>query len=135
MTETDTLKPTPSELKILKFLWQQGPSTVREVHEGIGVSVGHSYTTTLKQMQIMHGKGLLVRDDSQRAHVFQPAVGEETTQRAMLDDFMDRVYEGSASQLVLQALDASKPASSEELAAIEELVHRLRNKTDGGAAS
>ncbi|MEE4304037.1 MAG: BlaI/MecI/CopY family transcriptional regulator [Wenzhouxiangella sp.] len=126
-----TPKPTPSELKILKFLWQHGPSTVREVHEGIGVSAGHSYTTTLKQMQIMHGKSLLVRDDSQRAHVFQPAVGEEPTQRAMLDDFMDRVYEGSASQLVLQALGTSRPASSEELEAIEQLVQRLRSESDG----
>lgn len=128
---THTPKPTPSELKILKFLWQHGPSTVREAHEGIGVSVGHSYTTTLKQMQIMHGKGLVVRDDSQRAHVFRPAVEEEPTQRAMLDDFMQRVYEGSASQLVLQALGTSHPASSEELAEIERLVQRLRDESDG----
>ncbi|WP_376692817.1 BlaI/MecI/CopY family transcriptional regulator [Wenzhouxiangella sp. EGI_FJ10409] len=125
-------KPTPSELKILKHLWQQGPSTVRAVHEAIGVDAGHSYTTTLKQMQIMHGKGLLRRDDSQRAHVFQPACGEESTQRAMLDDFMNRVYEGSASQLVLQALGTSKPASADELAEIERLVQRLRHETGGG---
>ncbi|MDZ7789121.1 MAG: BlaI/MecI/CopY family transcriptional regulator [Xanthomonadales bacterium] len=125
-------KPTPSELKILKHLWQQGPSTVRAVHDAIGVEAGHSYTTTLKQMQIMHGKGLVHRDDSQRAHVFQPTCGEEPTQRAMLDDFVDRVYEGSASQLVLQALGTSKPASSDELAEIERLIQRLRLETDGG---
>lgn len=130
---TDTPKPTPSELKILKFLWQHGPSTVREVHEDIGENVGHSYTTTLKQMQIMHAKELVMRDDSQRAHVFQPAVEEEPTQRAMLDDFMERVYEGSASQLVLQALGTSTPASAEELAEIERLVQRLRSHSGGGA--
>lgn len=130
---TDTPKPTPSELKILKYLWQHGPSTVREAHEGIGVNVGHSYTTTLKQMQIMHTKGLVVRDDSQRAHVFQATVEEEPTQRAMLDDFMERVYEGSASQLVLQALGTSRPASAEELEEIERLVQSLRSDTGGGA--
>ncbi len=128
-------KPTPSELKILKYLWQQGSSTVRAVHEAIGVDAGHSYTTTLKQMQIMHGKGLLQRDDSQRAHVFRPTCGEEPTQRAMLDDFVDRVYEGSASQLVLQALGTSKPASSEELAEIERLIQRLRHETEGGGTA
>ncbi|NBB93352.1 MAG: BlaI/MecI/CopY family transcriptional regulator [Gammaproteobacteria bacterium] len=129
---TETPKPTPSELKILKFLWQNGPSTVRDVHEGIGVQVGHSYTTTLKQMQIMRDKGLLARDDSQRAHVFQPTVGEEPTQRAMLDDFMQRVYEGSASQLVMQALGISRPASAAELEEIDRLVQRLREESRGG---
>lgn len=126
-------KPTPSELKILKHLWQHGPSTVRAVHDDIGVAADHSYTTTLKQMQIMHDKGLVTRDDSQRAHVFRATVGEEPTQRAMLDDFMQRVYEGSASRLVLQALGTSTPASSEELEQIERLVHRLRNESSGGS--
>lgn len=126
---TETPRPTPSELKILKYLWHRGPSTVRSVHEAVAESAGHSYTTTLKQMQIMHDKGLVTRDDSQRAHVFRPAVGEEPTQRAMLDDFMDRVYEGSASQLVLQALGISRPASPDELAEIERLVQRLRSET------
>lgn len=124
-------KPTPSELKILQHLWHNGSSTVREVHEGIGVTAGHSYTTTLKQMQIMHGKGLLTRDDSSRAHVFRAAVEEESTQRAMLEDFMHRVYEGSSSQLVMQALGHSRPASDEELAEIDRLVQRLRSERSG----
>ncbi|QKK01412.1 MAG: BlaI/MecI/CopY family transcriptional regulator [Pseudomonadota bacterium] len=132
---TQTLTPTPSELKILQFLWHHGPATVRTVHEHVAEQAGHSYTTTLKQMQIMHAKGLVARDDSQRAHVFQAAVEEERTQRAMLDDFMDRVYEGSASQLVLQALGISRPASAEELTQIEALIERLRNESSGGAAA
>lgn len=126
---TELPSPTPSELKILKFLWHHGPSTVREVHEGIDGSAGLSYTTTLKQMQIMHGKGLIIRDDSQRAHVFSPTIEEEPTQRAMLDDFMGRVYEGSASRLVLQALGISRPASAAELEEINRLVQRLRDQS------
>jgi len=127
---TELPRPTPSELKILQYLWHHGPSTVREVHQGIGVAAGHSYTTTLKQMQIMHGKDLVARDDSQRAHVFSAAIEEEPTQRAMLDDFMGRVYEGSASQLVLQALGISRPASTAELEEIDRLVQRLRSESE-----
>jgi BlaI family transcriptional regulator, penicillinase repressor len=124
--------PTPSELKILKCLWQNGPSTVREVHEMIDPDHSLSYTTTLKQMQIMHGKGLLARDDSQRAHVFSAVTGQDETQRAMLGDFIGRVYEGSASRLVLQALGISKPASASELEEIDRLLSKLR-KQSGGA--
>jgi BlaI family transcriptional regulator, penicillinase repressor len=124
--------PTPSELRILKCLWQKGPSTVREVHELIDPEHSLSYTTTLKQMQIMHAKGLVARDDSQRAHVFNAVTGEDETQRAMLGDFIGRVYEGSASRLVLQALGISKPASANELAQIDRLVRKLREETDKG---
>ncbi len=88
-----------------------------------------SYTTTLKQMQIMHGKGLLERDDSERAHVFRPVIGQDETQRAMLGDFMGRVYEGSASRLVLQALGISKPASADELEQIDRLIQQLREES------
>lgn len=118
--------PTPSELKILKCLWSHGPSTVREVHERIAADQHLSYTTILKQMQIMHAKGLVERDDSQRAHVFRAVTGEDETQRVMLDDFMTRVYEGSASRLVMQALGMSRPARPEELAEIDSLIRKLR---------
>jgi BlaI family transcriptional regulator, penicillinase repressor len=129
---TQTPAPTPSELRILKCLWQNGPSTVREVHEMIDPDRLLSYTTTLKQMQIMHGKGLLARDDSQRAHVFSPVTGEDETQRAMLGDFIGRVYEGSASRLVLQALGISRPADEQELAEIDRLVRKLRSQSVSG---
>lgn len=125
--------PTPSELRILKSLWCEGPSTVREVHERIASDHGLSYTTTLKQMQIMHAKGLVERDDSQRAHVFRAVTGEDETQRAMLDDFMTRVYEGSASRLVMQALGISRPADANELAEIDSLIQKLREQTGTGA--
>lgn len=122
--------PTPSELRILKCLWANGPSTVREVHEHIAADTAVSYTTTLKQMQIMHSKGLLERDDSQRAHVFSAVPEQEQTQRAMLSDFVERVYEGSASQMVLQALGMSEPASADELAEMDHLIRRLRESGD-----
>lgn len=118
--------PTPSELKILQCLWRQGPATVRSVHKHINADSSLSYTTTLKQMQIMHGKGLVERDDSKRAHVFRAALGEAETQQAMLNDFMSRVYEGSASRLVMQALGTSRPASVSELEEIDRLVQKLR---------
>ena len=123
---TDLPAPTPSELRILKCLWTHGPSTVREVHEHVSDGASLSYTTTLKQMQIMHAKGLVDRDDSQRAHVFNAVTDEDATQRAMLGDFMSRVYEGSASRLVLQALGISRPASPEELDQINQLIQKLR---------
>jgi len=120
--------PTPSELRILRSLWNDGPSTVRDVHERIASEQGLSYTTTLKQMQIMHGKGLLERDDSQRAHIFNAVIGEDETQRALLDDFMSRVYEGSASRLVIQALGMSHGANPDELAEINSLLRTLRKQ-------
>jgi BlaI family transcriptional regulator, penicillinase repressor len=123
---TDLPAPTPSELRILKCLWTLGPSTVREVHEHVADGASLSYTTTLKQMQIMHAKGLVERDDSQRAHVFSAVSDEDATQRAMLGDFMSRVYEGSASRLVLQALGISSPASPDELDQINRLIQKLR---------
>lgn len=122
--------PTPSELKILRCLWRNGPSTVREVHDCVDDGANLSYTTTLKQLQIMHSKGLVKRETGQRAHVFRAACGEEQTQRAMLGDFMSRVYEGSASRLVLQALGISRPASAGELEEINRLVQRLRSRSD-----
>lgn len=124
--------PTPSELRILKSLWSAGPSTVREVHERIASEQGLTYTTTLKQMQIMHAKGLVERDDSQRAHVFKPLIGEQETQQVMLDDFMSRVYEGSASRLVMQALGLSRPANPDELAEIDRLIQKLQKQSDDG---
>lgn len=121
--------PTPSELRILKCLWQHGPSTVREVHELIDPDKSLSYTTTLKQMQVMHGKGLVERDDSQRAHVFGAVTDKDTTERAMLGDFIGRVYEGSASRLVMQALGISRPADQGELEEIDRLVQKLREES------
>src|SRR5919202_1899583 len=115
--EKPTPRPTDAELAILRVLWQRGPSTVREVHEELSRERGTGYTTVLKLLQIMFEKGLVARDESERAHVYRPRQSEEQAQRRLVTDLLDRAFGGSAQQLVLRALTA-KPASPEELAEI-----------------
>jgi len=112
-------RPTDAELMVLRVLWRRGPSTVRQVHDELGGTVG--YTTTLKLMQIMTDKGLLRRDESERSHVYTPALGEEATQRHLLRDLLDRAFSGSARKLFVQALAAAK-ASPQEVAEIRQLI-------------
>jgi predicted transcriptional regulator len=111
------VKPTQSELAILDVLWRQGPCTVRQVH----LVLGGGYTTTLKLLQIMAEKGLVVRDESERAHVYAARLRKEETQGAMVRDLMDRAFGGSAAQLVMRALSEGE-ASPEELQAIREML-------------
>jgi BlaI family transcriptional regulator, penicillinase repressor len=126
MTRSDVLpKPTEAELGILGVLWDRGPCTVREVHETLYREEGAGYTTALKLLQIMHAKGLVVRDDSERAHVFRAAVTKERTQKRFVFDMMQRVFDGSPSQLVLQALGGRPKATREELDEIRALLDRL----------
>jgi BlaI family transcriptional regulator, penicillinase repressor len=116
-------KPTDAELAILRVLWTRGPSTVREVAETMGRE--GAYTTILKLMQIMTDKGLVKRDDSSRTHVYKATSSEDQTQRQLVTDLVDKVFEGSAAKLVLQALAAGK-ASPEELAEIRKLLDARR---------
>ena len=115
-------KPTDAELAILQVLWAKGPSTVRRVAEVMndaGREIG--YTTILKLLQIMTEKGLVVRDESARTHVYAAAHTEDQTQRQLVTDLLDKVFDGSAAKLVMQALAATK-ASPEELAEIRKLL-------------
>lgn len=126
MSKTDNLpKPTEAELGILNVLWDRGPSTVRDVHDALYREEGAGYTTALKLLQIMHGKGLVVRDDSERAHVFRPAISKERTQKRFLLDIVQRVFDGSPSQLVLQALGGRPRATREEVEEIRALLDKL----------
>jgi BlaI family penicillinase repressor len=120
-------KPLPSgaELEILAALWRLGPSTVREVYEFLGKDNG--YTTTLKQMQVMHEKGLLVRSERFRSHVYEAGIPKEQTQQQLAGDLLRRGFEGSAKSLVLGALRA-QPASPEELAEIRRLLREFERK-------
>ena len=120
--------PTDGELAILQVLWEHGPSTVRQVIEELSGQRGTGYTTTLKLMQIMFEKGLLKRDDSQHAHVYRAVVTRKSTQRKTLGRAMDQLFDGSAQQLVLQALSARK-SSPEELAEIRRLLDELEGDT------
>jgi predicted transcriptional regulator len=117
-------RPTDAELAILRVLWDRGPSTVREVHEALSAFQGSGYTTVLKLLQIMTDKGLVVRDESQRAHVYVPRLSEQRTQRQLLGDLMDRAFGGSSAKLVLQALSGRR-ATTEELRDIRALLDEL----------
>ena len=112
-------RPTDSELAILRVLWSRGPSTVRQVAEAMGREA--SYTTVLKLMQIMTEKRLVRRDEAERTHVYEAAYTEDQTQRHLVTDLLNRVFDGSAAKLVVQALAAGK-TSPEELDEIRKLL-------------
>jgi BlaI family transcriptional regulator, penicillinase repressor len=123
-------RPTDAELAILRVLWERGPSTVRQVHEVLVARVGQTaYTTALKLLQIMTEKGLVRRDDTGRTHVFAPRLSEEQTQRQLVRDLLDRAFGGSASKLVMQALNARR-ATPEELGEIRKLIEARREARD-----
>jgi BlaI family transcriptional regulator, penicillinase repressor len=119
-------KPTDAELAILRVLWARGPSTVREVAAVLGRD--GAYTTILKLLQIMADKRLVRRDESARTHVYAAAFTEHQTQRQLVSDLLDRAFGGSASKLVLHALEARK-ATPEELAEIRRLLDQRRGGT------
>ncbi|HWZ78028.1 MAG TPA: BlaI/MecI/CopY family transcriptional regulator [Candidatus Sulfotelmatobacter sp.] len=111
-------KPTASELEILRVLWGRGPSTVREVHEALSEK---GYTTVLKLLQIMTTKGTVRRNETQRAHVYEACLPAEQTKRQLAGDMLQRVFEGSASQLMMHAL-AGNRASRDEIEEIRRLL-------------
>ena len=117
--------PTDAELDILGVLWRLGPSTVREVHKELDKNRG--YTTTLKQMQVMTEKGLLVRNERYRTHIYEARAPKERTRRAIAGDLMKRAFDGSAKELMMGALGA-KPASDEELTEIRRMLDDLARK-------
>ena len=108
-----SIKPTDSELEILNILWTKGPSTVRDIHDVLEKSKEAGYTTTLKLMQIMLDKGLLKRDASNKSHVYTANISQEKTQGQLVQRLIDNVFNGSASQLVMQALGNYKPSTDE----------------------
>jgi len=121
MAKISQPRPTDAELEILRVLWQRGASTVRDVFDALSKTKPIGYTTVLKFMQIMAEKGLVRRDEEQRAHVYSAMVPQVETQRQMVRDLLRRAFDDSASQLVMQAL-ASKKTSPEELAEIRRLL-------------
>ena len=122
------MEPTKSELEILQVLWRNGPSTVRFVNDKLNEQKRTvQYTSTLKLMQIMTEKGILKRDETNMKHIYSPAMEEEKTKGFLLDRFVDALYEGSASRLMLQLL-GNKRTSKKELEAIKELLEKLEKK-------
>src|SRR3954471_2138689 len=104
------VKPTEGELEILQVLWERGNATVREVHETILKTKEAGYTTTLKLMQIMFEKGLVTRDDSAKTHIYQPNVTKERTQNQFVNRMINGLFQGSSSQLIMQALGSHSPS-------------------------
>lgn len=125
MAERPSLQPTPTdaELELLQVLWKHGPSTVREVLEHLTRDIG--YTTVLKLLQIMHGKGLVERDESARSHLYSSSYAQGVVEGGMLRDLTRRLFEGSTQQLVQAAL-AHEQVDAEELAEIEKMIRRAR---------
>ena len=124
-------KPTEGELEILRIIWQQGPSTVRQVNDQLAKIKDVGYTTTLKIMQIMSDKGLLTRDTSGKTHVYRVSVSQEKTQQQLVNRLLESAFGGSAMKMVMQAL-GNKKSTSEEIKEIREFLDQLEGgKNDG----
>ncbi len=118
-----SIRPTEAELEILQVLWERGACTVRDVHEVLHRRDGTGYTTALKLLQIMHAKGLVIRDDSQRAHVYRAALAKEKVQRSLLSDLAERLFDNSTSRLALEALGNAR-LSRRDLDRLRELLQK-----------
>ncbi len=122
-------RPTEAELELLRVLWEKGPLTVREIHDGLSGDKSTGYTTTLKILQKMTEKGLVRRDESQRSHVYEPVMKAEQTQRQLVRDLLQKAFGGSPGRLVMQAL-SEKKASAAELSEIRALLDELESKQE-----
>ncbi|MBA6391046.1 BlaI/MecI/CopY family transcriptional regulator [Colwellia sp. BRX10-3] len=125
--DKSTIKPTEAELTLLNILWRMGPATVRQIHETVSQTQTTGYTTVLKILQIMHEKTLVIRDESNRAHVYAPANSEMVTQSSLLKDLVLKAFGGSTSKLVMRALDNS--TSKEEIEDIRQLLNQLEQQS------
>ncbi len=126
MNQEPPQKPTVSELEILRVLWARGPSTVREVHEQLSEKKALGYTTVLKLLQIMTAKGTVRRNEEQRAHVYEACQPATETKRQLVGDVLQRVFEGSASELLIHALEGRRTSKKE----LDEL-RRLLDEYEG----
>ena len=125
------LKPTEGELQILIVLWKKGPCTVRDVNQVLAGNKEVGYTTTLKLMQIMHEKGLLIRSRQGKSHIYSAVVSEDLTQKQLVEKLLDTAFHGSALKMVMQAL-GSKRSSPQELKEIKKFIKQLETGKKGG---
>lgn len=129
MSRSTVPRPTDAELAILRVLWERGPSTVRQVHDILATDRPAAYTTALKLLQIMTEKGLVERDERDRTHIYRARLSQETTQRQLVRDLLDRAFGGSSGKLVMQAL-ATKRASADELKDIRKAIDSARHEKE-----
>lgn len=121
-------KPTPAELELLRVLWSLGPSTAKQVHEAqLTERPDLGYANVLRLMQIMHGKGLLKRDESQRAHVYAAAQAQGSLQTSLLDELIHKAFAGSGKALVMAALRSDR-VSEDERAEIQRFLEETRDE-------
>ena len=124
--DNNGITQTEAELTLLNIIWKLGPATVRQVHETVSETQKTGYTTVLKILQIMHEKALVIRDESNRAHVYAAANSETFTQSSLLKDLVSKAFGGSTSKLVMRALNNS--TSKEEIADIRQLLNELEQQ-------
>ena len=128
MRELGSNQPTAVELEILKILWERGPSPVRDIHEQLAAAKGTNYSTTVKMLSVMLGKGLVRRKEDVRPHVWRAAITRERAGKKFLSELVEKIYDGSAMSLVLQALSSGR-ASQEEIAEARRLLDEMEDKT------
>src|SRR5208283_4527120 len=127
MPRPTSIHPTEVEMQILRILWELGPSPVREIHKRLYAAKGTNYSTTVKMLAIMLQKGLVKRDENAQPHVYRPTNTRAKTGRRILDDLIEKVYDGSAMALVLEALSSGK-ATKEELDEIRRLLDQMEGE-------
>jgi BlaI family penicillinase repressor len=128
MTDKQSL-PTDAELEILNVLWASGPCTVKDVHQLLSGKSPRGYTTVLKLLQIMSEKGLVSRNEKQRAHIYSPVIDIKHTQQSMIGHLVNKAFDGSAGNLIMHAL-SSRPTSKEELVEIRKLLDEMEGRRD-----
>ena len=127
MARSVSVQPTEVELQVLNILWRMSGATARQVHNELTESKGTTYSTTVKMLSVMLDKGLVKRDESVSPQIYRAASGQKVTQKRMLTDLVEKVFDGSSLSLVLQALSSGK-ASAEELAEVRKMVDQLEGK-------
>jgi BlaI family transcriptional regulator, penicillinase repressor len=127
MPRPTSTQPTEVEMQILRILWELGPSPVREIHKRLEAAKGTNYSTTVKMLAVMLQKGLVKRDEDAQPHVYRPALTRAKTGKRLLDDLIEKVYDGSAMSLVLQAL-SSRKATKEELDQVRRILDQMEGK-------
>ena len=128
MRELGSSQPTAVELEILRILWELGPSPVRELHRRLAEAKGTNYSTTVKMLAVMLSKGLVKRDETASPHIYRAAITRERAGKKFLSELIEKVYEGSAMSLVLQALAGGR-ASKEELEEARRLLDEMEKKS------
>lgn len=128
MTNLKFSKPTESEMEILQVIWELGPSSVREVHNVLSETKDSGYTTTLKLMQIMNEKGLLIRNDEAKSHIYSSAIKKESVQKQVVSKMINGLFKGSPAKLVMHALGNHR-ASKEEILEIKKYLDEMESDT------